>query len=560
VFDKNKLDNIKDSVKKWEDSTVSKAISKFPERKDTFKTNSDIEINRLYTPLDLQDWDYDDKLGYPGQYPFTRGVQPTMYRGRLWTMRQYAGFGTAIESNKRYKYLLEQGQTGLSVAFDLPTQIGYDSDHPLSEGEVGKVGVAIDSLKDMEILFDGIPLDKVSTSMTINAPASVLLAMYIAVAEKQGVSKDKLRGTIQNDILKEYIARGTYIFPPKPSMRLITNIFEYCSKEVPKWNTISISGYHIREAGATAVQEVAFTLADGIAYVEAAIKAGLDVDDFAPRLSFFFNAHNNLLEEVAKFRAARRLWARIMKERFNAKNPKSMMLKFHTQTAGSTLTAQQPDNNIVRVAIQALAAVLGGTQSLHTNSRDEALALPTEESVRIALRTQQIIAHESGVADTIDPLAGSYYIESLTDRIEKEAMEYIRKIDELGGAVSAIEKGYIQKEIQDSAYRYQMEVESGEKIVVGVNKFQIEEDTHKDILKVDPEVERVQRENLIQLRKERNNEEVNNKLEALREAAKDSSVNLMPYILDAVKTYATLGEICDVLREVFGEYQQSIIL
>jgi methylmalonyl-CoA mutase N-terminal domain/subunit len=560
VFDKNKLDNIKDSVKKWEDSTVSKAISKFPERKDTFKTNSDIEINRLYTPLDLQDWDYDEKLGYPGQYPFTRGVQPTMYRGRLWTMRQYAGFGTAVESNKRYKYLLEQGQTGLSVAFDLPTQIGYDSDHPLSEGEVGKVGVAIDSLKDMEILFDGIPLDKVSTSMTINAPASVLLAMYIAVAEKQGVSKDKLRGTIQNDILKEYIARGTYIFPPKPSMRLITNIFEYCSKEVPQWNTISISGYHIREAGATAVQEVAFTLADGIAYVEAAIKAGLDVDEFAPRLSFFFNAHNNLLEEVAKFRAARRLWARIMKERFNAKNPKSMMLKFHTQTAGSTLTAQQPDNNIVRVAIQALAAVLGGTQSLHTNSRDEALALPTEESVRIALRTQQIIAHESGVADTIDPLAGSYYIESLTDRIEKEAMEYIRKIDELGGAVSAIEKGYIQKEIQDSAYRYQMEVESGEKIVVGVNKFQIEEDTHKDILKVDPEVERVQRENLIQLRKERNNEEVNNKLEALREAAKDSSVNLMPYILDAVKTYATLGEICDVLREVFGEYQQSIIL
>ncbi len=560
MFDKNKLDNIKDSLKKWEDSTVSKAISKFPERKDTFKTNSDIEINRLYTPLDLQDWDYDEKLGYPGQYPFTRGVQPTMYRGRLWTMRQYAGFGTAVESNKRYKYLLEQGQTGLSVAFDLPTQIGYDSDHPLSEGEVGKVGVAIDSLKDMEILFDGIPLDKVSTSMTINAPASVLLAMYIAVAEKQGVSKDKLRGTIQNDILKEYIARGTYIFPPKPSMRLITNIFEYCSKEVPKWNTISISGYHIREAGATAVQEVAFTLADGIAYVEAAINAGLDVDEFAPRLSFFFNAHNNLLEEVAKFRAARRLWAKIMKERFNAKNPKSMMLKFHTQTAGSTLTAQQPDNNIVRVAIQALAAVLGGTQSLHTNSRDEALALPTEESVRIALRTQQIIAHESGVADTIDPLAGSYYIESLTDRIEKEAMEYIRKIDELGGAVSAIEKGYIQKEIQDSAYRYQMEVESGEKIVVGVNKFQIEEDTHKDILKVDPEVERVQRENLIQLRKERNNEEVNNKLEALREAAKDSSVNLMPYILDAVKTYATLGEICDVLREVFGEYQQSIIL
>ncbi|NLY77908.1 MAG: methylmalonyl-CoA mutase family protein [Tissierellia bacterium] len=560
MFDENKLNRIKESSKEWEDNDVKKVISKFPERKETFRTNSDIEVNRLYTPLDLEEWDYDEKLGFPGQYPFTRGVQPTMYRGRLWTMRQYAGFGTAIESNQRYKYLLEQGQTGLSVAFDLPTQIGYDSDNSIAEGEIGKVGVAIDSLKDMEILFDGIPLDKVSTSMTINAPASILLAMYIAVAEKQGVTKDKLRGTIQNDILKEYIARGTYIFPPKASMRLITNIFEYCSKEVPKWNTISISGYHIREAGATAVQEVAFTLADGIAYVEAAIKAGLDVDDFAPRLSFFFNAHNNLLEEVAKFRAARRLWAKIMKERFNAKNPKSMMLKFHTQTAGSTLTAQQPDNNIVRVAIQTLAAVLGGTQSLHTNSRDEALALPTEESVRIALRTQQIVAHESGVADTIDPLAGSFYVESLTDRIEKEAMDYIQKIDELGGAVSAIEKGYIQKEIQNSAYKYQMEVESGERIVVGVNKFQIEEETHKDILRVDPEVERVQREHLEQLRKERNNEEVNNKLEALREAAKDSSVNLMPYILDAVKTYATLGEICDVLREVFGEYQQSIIL
>lgn len=560
MFEKNKLDSIEKTLKEWEETDVNKAISRFPERKEKFETNSDIEVNRLYTPLDLKDWDYEEKLGYPGQYPFTRGVQPTMYRGRLWTMRQYAGFGTAVESNKRYKYLLEQGQTGLSVAFDLPTQIGYDSDHPLAEGEIGKVGVAIDSLKDMEILFDGIPLDKVSTSMTINAPASILLAMYIAVAEKQGVSKDKLRGTIQNDILKEYIARGTYIFPPKPSMRLITNIFEYCSKEVPKWNTISISGYHIREAGANAVQEVAFTLADGIAYVEAALEAGLDVDDFAPRLSFFFNAHNNLLEEIAKFRAARRLWARIMKERFNAKNKKSMMLKFHTQTAGSALTAQQPDNNIVRVTIQALAAVLGGTQSLHTNSRDEALALPTEESVRIALRTQQILAYESGVADTIDPLAGSYYIESLTDRIEKEVMEYLEKIDELGGAVSAIEKGYIQKEIQNSAYKYQMEIEAGDRIVVGVNRFQIEEETHKDILKVDPEVERVQRENLVQLKKERNNDEVNNKLEALKEAAKDSSVNLMPYILDAVKTYATLGEICNVLREVFGEYEQSVML
>lgn len=559
MFDKNRLEEIKLAKEKWTEEKVQKAISRFPERKERFKTGSDLEIDRLYTPEDVKDIDYIEKLGFPGQYPYTRGVQPTMYRGRLWTMRQYAGFATAEESNKRYKYLLEQGQTGLSVAFDLPTQIGYDSDHPLSEGEVGKVGVAIDSLKDMEILFNGIPLDKVSTSMTINAPASVLLAMYIAVAEKQGVSKDKLRGTIQNDILKEYIARGTYIFPPKASMRLITNIFEYCSKEVPKWNTISISGYHIREAGATAVQEVAFTLADGIAYVEAAIEAGLDVDDFAPRLSFFFNAHNDLLEEVAKFRAARRLWARIMKERFHAKSEKSMMLKFHTQTAGSTLTAQQPDNNIIRVTIQTLAAVLGGTQSLHTNSRDEALALPTEESVRIALRTQQIVAHESGVTETIDPLAGSYYIESLTDKIEEEAMNYINKIDELGGAIKAVEKGYIQKEIQDSAYNYQMEIESQERIVVGVNKFQIEEEEHKDILRVDPEVERLQREKLQALKEERDNKLVEDKLMKLKEAA-NTSENLMPYILETVKAYATLGEICGVLREVFGEYEQSVIL
>ncbi len=559
MFDKNKLEKIKLEKEKWAEEKVKKAISRFPERKETFRTGSNLEVDRLYTPENIQDIDYMEKLGFPGEYPFTRGVQPTMYRGRLWTMRQYAGFATAEESNKRYKYLLEQGQTGLSVAFDLPTQIGYDSDHPLSEGEVGKVGVAIDSLKDMEILFDGIPLDKVSTSMTINAPAIVLLAMYIAVAEKQGVDKDKLRGTIQNDILKEYIARGTYIFPPKASMRLITNIFEYCSKEVPKWNTISISGYHIREAGATAVQEVAFTLADGIAYVEAAIEAGLDVDDFAPRLSFFFNAHNDLLEEVAKFRAARRLWAKIMKERFKAKKEKSMMLKFHTQTAGSTLTAQQPDNNIVRVTIQTLAAVLGGTQSLHTNSRDEALALPTEESVRIALRTQQIVAYESGVTETVDPLAGSYYIESLTDKIEQEAMNYIKKIDELGGAIKAIEKGYIQKEIQDAAYKYQMEVESGERIVVGVNKFQIEEEDHKEILRVDPEVERLQREKLKALKEERDNKLVEEKLMILKEKA-STDENLMPYILDAVKAYATLGEICDVLREVFGEYEQSIIL
>jgi methylmalonyl-CoA mutase N-terminal domain/subunit len=559
MFEKDKIEEIKSSKKRWEDTTLAKTTARFPERKEEFTTVSGHEVDRVYTPENIEDFDYEEKLGFPGEYPYTRGVQPTMYRGKLWTMRQYAGFATAEESNKRYKYLLEQGQTGLSVAFDLPTQIGYDSDHALSEGEVGKVGVAIDSLKDMEILFDGIPLDKVSTSMTINAPASVLLAMYIAVAEKQGVSQDKLRGTIQNDILKEYIARGTYIFPPQPSMRLITDIFEYCSKNVPKWNTISISGYHIREAGSTAVQEVAFTLADGIAYVEAAINAGLDVDDFAPRLSFFFNAHNDLLEEVAKYRAARRLWAKIMKERFHAKNPKSMKLKFHTQTAGSTLTAQQPDNNIIRVTIQTLAAVLGGTQSLHTNSRDEALALPTEESVRIALRTQQVVAYESGVADTIDPLAGSYYIESMTDKIEKEAMEYIEKIDELGGAPKAIDKGYIQKEIQDSAYRYQMEVESNERIVVGVNKFQIEEEHHKDILKVDPEVERMQKGKLEKLRAERDNEKVEAKLEALKLAAKGDD-NLMPFILDAVREYGTLGEICGVLRDVFGEYQQSVIL
>ncbi|QQY79480.1 methylmalonyl-CoA mutase [Keratinibaculum paraultunense] len=559
MFDEKKIEEIKKAKKEWTENKVEKAISRFPERKENFTTGSNLEVDRLYTPAEIEDFDYEEKLGFPGEYPFTRGVQPTMYRGRLWTMRQYAGFATAEESNKRYKYLLEQGQTGLSVAFDLPTQIGYDSDHSLSEGEVGKVGVAIDSLKDMEILFDGIPLDKVSTSMTINAPASVLLAMYIAVAENQGVPKEKLRGTIQNDILKEYIARGTYIFPPEPSMRLITNIFEYCSKEVPKWNTISISGYHIREAGATAVQEVAFTLADGIAYVEAAIDAGLDVDDFAPRLSFFFNAHNDLLEEIAKYRAARRLWAKIMKERFKAKSEKSMRLKFHTQTAGSTLTAQQPDNNIVRVTIQALAAVLGGTQSLHTNSKDEALALPTEEAVRIALRTQQIIAYESGVAETIDPLAGSYYIENLTDRIEKEAMKYIEKIDKLGGAPKAIEKGYIQKEIQDSAYRYQMEIESQERIVVGVNKFQIEEEHHEDILRVDPAVEKLQRQKLEALKRERDNEKVKETLKTLEAAAKTDE-NLMPYILDSVKAYATLGEICGVLREVFGEYEQSVIL
>lgn len=558
MFNKEKLQEIQDNYQQYHEKT-EKSLEKRPERSITFFTGSGDEINRLYTPGDVNTVDYQEKIGFPGQFPYTRGVQPTMYRGRLWTMRMYAGFATAEESNNRYKYLIEQGSKGLSVAFDLPTQIGYDSDHALSEGEVGKVGVAIDSLADMEILFDGIPLDKVSTSMTINAPASVLLAMYIAVAEKQGVSPDKLRGTIQNDILKEYVARGTYIFPPDPSMRLITNIFEYCSKDVPLWNTISISGYHIREAGSTAAQEVGFTLADGIAYVEAAIKAGLDVDSFAPRLSFFFNAHNDLLEEVAKYRAARRLWAKIMKDRFGAKNPKSMALKFHTQTGGSTLTAQQPENNIVRVAIQTLAAVMGGTQSLHTNSKDEALALPTEDSVRVALRTQQIVAHESGVTNTIDPLGGSYYIEAKTDEIEKRAMEYIKKIDDLGGAPAAIEKGYIQEEIMDAAYYYQREVEDEKRIIVGMNQFKIEEEAPKDLLKVDPIVGKMQREKLAKLRSERDNAQVEANLSSLRKAC-EGQENVMPYILEAVRSYATLGEICGVMREVFGEYQQSVNL
>ncbi|MGO1371823.1 MAG: acyl-CoA mutase large subunit family protein [Senegalia sp. (in: firmicutes)] len=553
------MKDIKEAKKEWQENKVDKSLARFPERKEKFTSVSGLEVERLSTPLDISDLDYNEDLGFPGMYPYTRGVQPTMYRGRLWTMRMYAGFATAEESNKRYKYLVEQGSTGLSVAFDLPTQIGYDSDHALSQGEVGKVGVAIDSLKDMELLFDGIPLDKVSTSMTINAPAAVLLAMYIAVAEKQGVSEDKLRGTIQNDILKEYIARGTYIFPTEPSMRLITNIFEYCSKNVPKWNTISISGYHIREAGSTAAQEVGFTLADGIAYVDAAIEAGLDVDSFAPRLSFFFNAHNDLFEEVAKYRAARRLWARIMKDRYKAENPKSMMLKFHTQTGGSTLTAQQSENNIVRVAIQTLAAVLGGTQSLHTNSKDEAMALPSENSVRTALRTQQVVAHESGVTNTVDPLAGSYFVEAKTDEIEKLAMEYIEKIDELGGAPKAIDKGYIQKEIMDAAYNYQKAVESGEEVVVGVNKFQAEEEAPKGLLKVDPKVGEMQMKKIDQLKEERNNEEVKTKLEALRKAC-ETEENVMPYIIEAVKEYATLGEICGVMREVFGEYEQAVML
>jgi len=536
---------------------AKKVLDRFPERKEKFVTGSNKEVNRLYDPLDLEAINYLEDIGYPGDYPYTRGVQPTMYRGRLWTMRQYAGFGDAEESNKRYKYLLKNGQTGLSIAFDLPTQIGYDSDHSMSHGEVGKVGVAIDSLKDMEILFEGIPLEKVSTSMTINAPAAVLLAMYIAVAEKQGVSADKLNGTIQNDILKEYIARGTYIFPPLPSMRLITDTFDYCSKNLPRWNTISISGYHIREAGSTAIQEIAFTLANGIAYVDAAVRKGLDIDEFAPRLSFFFNAHNDLFEEVAKFRAARKLWANIMKERFGAKNPKSLMLRFHTQTAGCTLTAQQPDNNIIRVTLQALAAVLGGTQSLHTNSRDEALSLPSQKSVRIALRTQQVIAHESGVTETVDPLAGSYYIEKMTKEIEDAVMEYINQIDKLGGAPKAIEKGFIQREIQNSAYQYQKDVEDKKRIVVGVNKFQSEEETMKDLLKVNPEIEKQQVKKLEEVKKNRAEKEVTEKLSRLKEAA-NSDENVMPFILDCVKSYATLGEICNQLRDVFGEYKDSI--
>jgi methylmalonyl-CoA mutase N-terminal domain/subunit len=550
-------EKLKAAIGAWE-AKGEKAAAKYPERKASFVTGSNVPVKRLYTPLDLEGRDHLESVGLPGEFPYTRGVQSTMYRGRLWTMRQYAGFASAEESNARYKFLLAQGQTGLSVAFDLPTQIGYDSDHPLAAGEVGKVGVAIDSLEDMETLFGGIPLDKVSTSMTINAPAAVLLAMYIAVAEKQGVSADKLDGTIQNDILKEYVARGTYIFPPAPSMRLITDIFAYCSKEVPNWNTISISGYHIREAGATAIQEVAFTLADGIAYVEAAVAAGLDVDEFAPRLSFFFNAHNDLFEEAAKFRAARRVWAQIMKERFGAKNPKSWMLRFHTQTGGSTLTAQQPENNVVRVTIQALAAVLGGTQSLHTNSKDEALALPTEASVRIALRTQQILAYESGVAETPDPLAGSYYVESLTDSVEEGVLAYLKRIDDMGGAVKAIEQGYIQQEIQDSAYAWQMDVEKNERVVVGLNKFQVKEEPPKGLLHVDPAVGERQVAKIAALKAKRDGAAVAAALGALKAAAAGDD-NLMPPILAAVKAYATLGEICDVLRGVFGEYRPSVM-
>lgn len=543
------------------EASVAKMLQKNKERRETFSTGGGLPLERLYGPHNIEGIEYLNDIGFPGEYPFTRGVQPTMYRGRFWTMRQYAGFATAEKSNERYRYLLSQGTTGLSVAFDLPTQIGYDSDDPMAQGECGKVGVAIDSLKDMDILFDQIPLDKVSTSMTINAPASVLLAMYICVGEKQGVPMSALSGTIQNDILKEYIARGTYIFPPKPSMRLITDIFEFCSQNVPKWNTISISGYHIREAGSTAAQEVAFTLADGIAYVEAAQLKGLDPNGFGERLSFFFNAHNDFLEEVAKFRAARRMWARIMKERFGVTNPKAQMLRFHTQTGGSTLTAQQPENNIVRVTIQALAAVLGGTQSLHTNSMDEALALPSEKSVGIALKTQQIIAYESGAANTVDPLAGSYVVENLTNEIENKAFEYIAQIDDMGGMLTAIEKGYVQKHIQDAAYEYQRSVESKNAIVVGVNKFQIKEDNgDMNLLTVDASVGEQQIARLRQLKENRDNIAVSNALEEIRTAASDDTQNLMPHIINAVRSYASEGEICGVLRNVFGEYTENIVL
>lgn len=546
------------SKQEWLDTSYESFKQKCGERRENFKTTSGVEIDSLYTPEDCKD-NYNENIGYPGEYPFTRGVYPTMYRGRLWTMRQYAGFGDAKQSNERYQYLLKNGQTGLSVAFDLPTQIGYDSDNPICDGEVGKVGVAIDSLEDMEVLFNQIPLDKVSTSMTINSPATVLLAMYMVVAEKQGVSPDKLTGTIQNDILKEYIARGTYIYPPKESMRLVTNTFEFCSQNMPKWNTISISGYHIREAGSTAAQEIGFTLADGIAYTEAAMNAGMDIDVFAGRLSFFFNSHNNLFEEVAKFRAARRLWAKIMKERFGAKKQKSLMLRFHTQTAGSTLTAQQPENNIVRVAIQTLAAVMGGTQSLHTNSKDEALALPTEDSVRIALRTQQVVAHESGVAQTIDPLAGSYFVESLTDKLEAEALAYIEKIDELGGMSAAIEQGYVQREIQREAYRVQKEIENDEYVIVGLNKFQIKEDPPTNLLRVDRRIQKEQFDRLSELRAKRDNKAVKETLDELKKACQGEE-NLMPFIISAVRVYATLGEICNVMRDIFGEYKENIVI
>lgn len=557
MFDNEKLKDIRRGKETWDKEVAAKSLDKLPER-EGFATSSDIPVGRVYTPLDVSDFAYLQDLGFPGEYPFTRGVYPTMYRARFWTMRQYAGFGTAEQTNQRFKYLREQGQKGLSVAFDFPTQVGYDCSHPMASGEVGKAGVSVSSLRDMETVFDGIPLGEITTSMTINAPAPVLLAMYVAVGQQQGAEPSQLGGTIQNDTLKEYVARGMYIFPPKPSMRLVTNIFEYCSQQMPQWNTISISGYHIREAGSTAVQEIAFTFANAIAYVQAAVDKGLDLDKFAGRLSFFFAAHNNFLEEIAKFRAARRLWAKIMRERFGAKHATSWMLRFHTQTSGVSLTAQQPHNNIVRVALQALAAALGGTQSLHTNSFDEAYALPSEQAVTVALRTQQIIAHESEVGDTVDPLAGSYYVEYLTNEIEERATKYIEQIDAIGGAVAAIEKGFMQREITESAYRFQKEVESKKRIIVGVNRF-MTEDVPIKILQIDPEIEKKLVEKLNQVKKQRNQDKTNEALGKLRKAAEDENVNVMPFILQAVKKLATLGEICDTLREVFGEYKPLTI-
>ena len=540
--------------KAWEQRKLAPALQRGAERRENFATSSGIGVKRTYDPADLDGFDYADDLGYPGEYPFTRGVQPTMYRGRLWTMRQYAGFGTAEESNRRFHYLLKQGQTGLSVAFDLPTQMGRDPDHQLAHGEVGRVGVSISSLADMEMLLDDLPLDKISTSMTINATASILLALYLVVAERRGIAWDKLNGTIQNDVLKEYVARGTYIYPPRGSMRIITDIFSFASNEVPNWNTISISGYHIREAGSTAAQELAFTLADGIAYVDAAVKAGLKIDDFASRLSFFFNVHNNFFEEIAKFRAARRLWARIMRDRFGAKDERSMMLRFHAQTAGSTLTAQQVDNNVVRVTLQALAAVLGGAQSLHTNSKDEALALPTESSALLALRTQQVIAHESDVADTADPLGGAYYLESLTRELEKKTLEYIEHIDDLGGAVAAIERGYMQREIQNAAFIYQREIETKQRIIVGVNQFTAGGEPPGELLKVNPALEDQQKRAIQKVRAERDADAAR-KAQAGVEAAAHDGQNLMPAIVGAVRAWCTLGEISDAMRRVFGEYR-----
>jgi methylmalonyl-CoA mutase N-terminal domain/subunit len=559
MFDKEKLNEIMKQRQRWEETILPKWVNQRPERKNEFRNHSNMLIRRIYTPVDIKDSDYMRDIGFPGEYPFTRGVHATMYRGRLWTMRMFSGYGTAEQTNQRFQYLLEEGETGLSIAFDYPTITGYDSDHPLAEGEVGVCGVAVASLKDMETLLDRIPLDKVTTSMTINGPAAMLLAMYIAVGDKQGVPREILGGTTQNDMLKEFFAQKLCIFPPKPSLKLVTDIIEYSTHHLPKWNPISISGYHIREAGANALQELAFTLYDGIAYVESVLERGLKVDDFAPRLSFFFASHNDLSEEIAKFRAARRLWAKIMTERFHAKNPRSMWMRMHIQTSGCTLTPQQPLNNIVRTTIQALAAVLGGTQSLHTNSYDEALCLPTEEAVRVALRTQQIIAQESGAADTIDPLAGSYYIEHLTNELEEKAMEYIHKIDDMGGAIAAIEKGFFQREIADSAYRYQRETDNREQIIVGVNEYTTGEGTAIPLLRIEPKVEEEQVARLQKLRRERDNRKVEDVLQKLHYTA-EKDENLMPTIIKAVKSYATLGEICDVLRKAYGEYKELIII